>query len=338
MKKLLSLLLASLMVLSLIVTMVACQEPEPDTPVNDDKPGDTTNPGKDPDDDPEDDPKDDPDDDPTEKPDPTERIPLDYLPTEGYNNASFHILEWSAGGQTDVGISWIPWEEGDVDREDGDMLGAAVFKRNAWVEETFKVEITKEYGSVDQEYFTDVRSDSMSGSDLYQMLTLRTVNVVSLIQDDLYADMNEYQDYMHFDQPWWVQDAVKSFTLGSHLYVAASEILLRDKGATAALFFNQVITNDYVDELPDFFELAANKEWTLEEMIFACETVSHPNDGDDQMNSAEDIWGISSGDDPVYYLYNGFGYKFAHIDDDGFIDYDFADEGSDSIIVMQNIF
>ncbi len=336
MKRVMSLLLALLMVLSLIVTMVACQEPEPDGPANDNTPGDTTNPGKDPENDPEKDPENDPEKDPEVKPD--ERIPLDYLPTTGYNNASFHILEWSAGGQTDIGISWIPWEEGDVESEDGDMLGSAVFKRNAWVEETFSVDITKEYGSVDQQYFTDVRQDALVESNLYQMLTLRTVNIVSLIEEELFADMNEYQQYMHFDQPWWVQDAVASFTLGSHLYVASSEILLRDKGATAALFFNQVIANDYADELPNFFELAANHEWTLEEMIFAGETVAHPNDGDDQMNSADDVWGFSAGDDPVYYLFNGFGYKFAHIDNDGFIDYDFADEDSDSIVVMQNIF
>lgn len=332
MKKLVSLLLALLMVLTMVVTMVSCQEPEQP---GDEKPG-TDNPGTD---NPgTDDPSTDVPgtDEPTEPKD--ERIPLDYLPTTGYNNASFHILEWSAGGQTDIGVSWIPWEEGDVEREDGDMLGSAVFQRNAWVEETFGVDITKEYGSVDQQYFTDVRSDALVDSNMYQMLTLRTVNIVSLIEEELFADMNEYQQYLHFDQPWWVQDAVESFTLGSHLYVAASEILLRDKGATAALFFNQVIANDYADDLPDFFELVQNKEWTLEEMIFAGETVSHPNDGDDQMNSAEDIWGFSAGDDPVYYLFNGFGYKFAHIDNDGFIDYDFADEDSDSIVVMQNIF
>ena len=337
MKKFLSFLLALMMVLSLVVTMVACQDPEQpnddkpstDTPGTTDKPG-TDTPGTD-----------DPDKDDPQTPDdpqmPEERIPLNYLPTEGFGGASFHILQWSAGGQTDIGVDWIPWEEGDVEQEDGDMLGTAVFQRNAWVEETYKVDITMEYGSVDQQYFTDVRADALVESDMYQMLTLRTVNIVGLIEEELFADMNDYEQYMHFDQPWWVQDSIASFTLGSHLYVAASEILLRDKGATAALFFNQVIANDYSD-LPNFFELAANKEWTLEEMIFACETVSHPNDGDDQMNSAEDIWGISSGDDPVYYLYNGFGYKFAHIDEDGYIDYDFADEGSNSIVVMQNIF
>jgi hypothetical protein len=182
----------------------------------------------------------------------------------------------------------------------------------------------------------------MSGSDLYQMLTLRTVNVVSLIQDDLYADMNEYQDYMHFDQPWWVQDAVKSFTLGSHLYVAASEILLRDKGATAALFFNQDLHGDFVDDLPNFFDLAADGVWTIEEMIAACEIVAHSADENDLIDSVTDVWGCFGEDDPLYFLFNGFGYKFAHVDKYGYIDYDFADEetveGKGSVKAMQEIF
>jgi hypothetical protein len=114
-------------------------------------------------------------------------------------------------------------------------------------------------------------------------------------------------------------------------------MLLRDKGATAALFFNQDMADDYTS-LPNFFAFAADGDWTLEEMIYACEDVSHSADQDDLMNSAQDIWGCSGSDSPIYYLYNAAGYKFAHIDQYGYIDYDFADEGTDSILVMKSLF
>lgn len=340
MKKIVSFLLALFMVLTMIVTMVACQDPEqPDDPVKDDTPAD---PGNKPDEKPDDDPDDEPDDpvDGPDVPDPEARLPLDYLPEKNYGGTPIHILEWSCNDVVDVGMSWIPWEEGDVEVEDGDMLATAVFERNAWVEEEYGVEISKEYASIDGNpgYITLARNDATVTSNLYQIFTMRTIEIIHMIREDLFADMNEYEQYVRFDKPWWVEDSVDSFTLGSHLYAASSEMLLRDKGATAALYFNQAMFEKYADELPDFFELAANQEWTLEEMLNACEIVAHSNDSDDLLNSADDVWGWVGDDDPVYFLYNAAGYKFAHVDEDGFVAYDFAQEGTDSIKVMQDIF
>ena len=51
-------------------------------------------------------------------------------------------------------------------------------------------------------------------------------------------------------------------------------------------YFNQTMVEDYTDQLPNFFELVDNMDWTFDNMIAACEIVSHPNDGDDLMNSA----------------------------------------------------
>ena len=328
MKKFLSFFLVLAMVLTLLTTMVACQTPEQP---GDDTPGTTDEDEKKPDN------KEDPEED-SEKSE--EQIPLDYLPDTTYGNAPFHILEWSCNDVVEVGMSWIPWEEGDVEVEDGDMLASAVFERNAWVEETYSVEITKEYASIDGNpgYITMARNDASVDSNLYQLFTMRTIEIVHMIREELFADMNEYEQYLRFDKPWWVKDSVDSFTLGSHLYAASSEMLLRDKGATAALYFNQTLVENYADELPDFFELAMNQNWTIEEMLSACEIVSYSNDGDELINSADDIWGWVGDDDPVYFLYNAAGYKFAHVDEDGFIAYDFAQDGGDSIIVLQDIF
>lgn len=54
------------------------------------------------------------------------------------------------------------------------------------------------------------------------------------------------------------------------------------------------------------------------------------------INSDEDVWGGVCGDDTVFYLFNGAGLKFAEIDDNGYIQYQFGDE--DSIVTMKKIF
>lgn len=324
--KLTSLLLAFFLVLLPILCVTACGEMEP---APDREPEQEQQPPLEP---PVDSPLQPPVDPPIDQP----HFPT-HLPTTGYDGASFHILEWTVGSQTSAGTSWIPWEEGDVEQEDGDMLASAVFERNAWVEQTFDVNVTKEYAAVDGNpgYFSKVRGDAGTSNDTYQLLTLRTFEMVVLIEEGLFADMNDYKQYLHTDSPWWVQDSVASFTLGSHLYVAASEMLLRDKGATAAMFFNQVLQQDFED-LPDFYELVNQDAWTLEEMIECCEFVAFSGDTDDIINSAEDVWGCTGSDSPVYYLFNSIGHKFAHVDEDGYIAYDFGE--GDSIVDMKYVF
>jgi hypothetical protein len=55
------------------------------------------------------------------------------------------------------------------------------------------------------------------------------------------------------------------------------------------------------------------------------------------MNSAQDMWGCVGGDDPVYYLFNAAGYKFAEINDEGYIDYKYG-YNEDTILTMKSIF
>ena len=62
----------------------------------------------------------------------------------------FHIVEWSVDGARDAGVGWIPWHEGDANEEEGDLMSNAIFARNAYVEETYGIDITQEYADVNQ--------------------------------------------------------------------------------------------------------------------------------------------------------------------------------------------
>ena len=337
MKKFVSLLLALLLMMSAVFTLVACSDPQTPNDSDGTKP---EQPGETPDEKPDEKPGEQPGDDPIV--DPNERIPLNLDPAQySYGGATYNILEWACGGQDSAPSSWIPWEECDVDMLDGGMLTQAVYERNAWVEQEYHVDITKEYCSVDASvpHIARMRMNRDSQLDEFQLVTQRSRQLIGMVQEELMFDMNELNGtILHIDQPWWVQNSVVSYTLGPHLYVASTEMLLRDKGATAALYFNQSMVEDYSDQLPDFFELVDNMDWTFDNMIAACEIVSHPNDGDDLMNSGDDIWGMIGGDDPVFFLYASTGRQFAHIDAGGYLEYDFGDEDSDSIVVMQDIY
>ncbi len=317
MKKALSILLALLMVLSLSVTLlVSCNEETPQG-------GGTTTP-------------------PTGGGSTTVQreelvFPGDYDFTVDGEKAAYHILQWSVDNLSEPGTDWIPWEEGDVEADDGDLISKIVLDRNATAEEKYNVSITAEYVGVNAGYSTRLRNDKLSTANEFQLLTIRSLQGWELVGEELVADMNEYADLgiLHTDMPWWSQDAVKSYTLGESLYLCSTEMLLRDKGATTALYFNPTIAADYED-IPDLYALVEDKAWTWEVMLDAAEVVCASLDGDDLMNSVNDMWGVDGSDDDTHMLFNAFGYRYAHIDEDGYIVYDF-DSDEDAILTMIDI-
>ena len=317
MKKALSVLLALLMVLAVSLTMlVACNEETPNNNNNNNNNNHQQNQ--------------------TNK---REELvfPEEYNFIADGKKASFHIIQWSVDDMKEPGTAWIPWEEGDVDTDDGDLISKVILDRNATVEETYGVDITAEYVGVNRGFVSNIRNDKQTTSNEYQLLTIRSLDAWELIGDELMANMNEYANagILHTDMPWWSQDAVASYTLGESLYLCSTEMLLRDKGATTALYFNPTIAADYAD-VPDLYALVESMEWTWEVMLDACEVVSASLDGDDLMNSVDDMWGVAGSDDDTHMLFNAFGYRYAHIDEDGYLVYDF-DKDEDAILSMIDI-
>jgi hypothetical protein len=262
-----------------------------------------------------------------------QRIPTG-LPEVNFDGASFHIFQWTVSGQYTAGTRWMPWEEGDVDRDNGDLINDSVFDRNATVEEQYNVVISMEYGNVDNvdtPYTTSIRNNHNTGDDLYQLLTARALQTCELTLEKMMTDMGQ-SSYIDLSKPWWNPDSVASLRTGSHNFWAASELLLRDKGATACIFYNARIAED--NGFSEFYQLAQDGEWTMDVLIEAAEQCAFDNG--DNVYDENDIWGAVCGDDTVNYLFNGAGLKFAEINEEGIPEYLFGDEYS--ITVLKDIF
>ncbi|MBQ7320265.1 MAG: hypothetical protein IJW97_08850 [Clostridia bacterium] len=310
--RLLACLLVVVMTLSMALSMVSCANEQPE-----DKPSvDDT-------------------DDTDEQPEEPEnaRIPTD-LPESNFNGAAFTILEWTVDDQQTPNTRWMPWEEADVDDTNGDLINDSVYNRNAAVEEQYGVVISKVYASVNNvglDYMTTVRSMNTTGDDSYQLLTLRSVNIGTLTLENMMHNIADSR-YINLEKPWWNRDSVTSLSLGGNIYWASSELLLRDKGATACIFYNGRIAED--NGFDNLYELAQDGEWTMEELV-ATATIAATENGDNVWNE-NDVWGAVCGDDTVNYLYNGAGLKFATITEDGYLEYNFGSD--EQISTLKSIF
>ena len=313
-RRVLALLLALMMVVSAFA-MTACADETPDN--NGDDPAGTP-------------------DDGDEKEPEEERLPIDYLPEKKYDGVTINILEWTVNDNLPGDAeNWVPWEEIDVDARDGDIIGEAIYDRNGQVEEKYGVTITKEYASINgsPSYDACIKNNHNGGEDLYQMVTLRTTNIYNYCMEGYMSNLFEMEN-LHTEMPWWSQDSVRSYTMGDALFFAAPEMLLRDKGATALMFYNHTVAANA--QIDDLYQVAGDGDWTLEYMIELGEEVAADMDGDDKISSAEDMYGLHGGNrDIPYYLYAGAGMKFAVINDDGYLEMTFDD---DSILLWQEIF
>ena len=268
-----------------------------------------------------------------QKPEEVVRLPIDYLPEETYGGTEIHVLEWTVN---DMPILRVPWEEIDVDTQTGIMLEDAIFDRNATVEEKYDVKITKEYVDINGSppYNSVFRANEQSGDQRFQMITLITARIAPYCLENMMVNMFELEN-LHTDMPWWNQDSVRSYTVGDALFFAAPEMLLRDKGATASVFFNKGIATDY--EVPDLYEMVRQGEWTLDEMLMISEDVTVDLDGDDAASSDQDLYGFTGGfRDIPYYVFAGMDKKFAQINDDGYLEMLFGTDES-YVLAWQDI-
>ncbi len=262
-----------------------------------------------------------------------ERVPTG-LPDTKFGGESFHIFQWTVNAEYTAGTRWMPWEEGDVAKDNGDLINDSVFRRNATIEEQYEVVISMEYGTVDNTgtpYITSIRNNHNTGDDLYQMITARSLQTCELSLGGMMTDLSE-SEYIDLSKPWWNHDSVASLRLGDTHFWASSELLIRDKGATACIFYNARIAED--NGLTEFYELADSGDWTMEELCAAAEICAHDN-GDGVVDE-QDVWGAVCGDDTVNYLYSGAGLKFAEINEEGLPVYNFGDDHT--VTVLKDIF
>ena len=292
--KLTCLLLALVMMLSLLVTACATDEPE-----EGDEPSDSSTPET-------------PDGTP-EEPDEVKITP--DLPEMNFNQAEFHCLHWNL--DSIVGGSWVPWEEIDIDEPTGETLDDQVYRRNAYVEETYNAVISTEYCMAHTEMPLKIRAAVSTNDNTYQIMVQRSANLSAMWTEGLFKNLRgEDMQYIDLEKPWWNQSSLDTFTFGEVTQFASSEMLILDKSETGGIFFSTVLQSDH--NLPNFYEMVENGEWTWEAMRESAEVVVDDLNGDDVMD-ANDQWGTCGNRAPFPYLYVAAGKSFGEIDEDGYL-------------------
>lgn len=238
-----------------------------------------------------------------------------------YDGYEFRVLHWFLTG-------WESRLDKDIyaAEEIGEVLNDAVYKRNLAVSERLNITISLE----DMDYAkvpTTIRNMVSAGDDAYDLTYIRTYESPSLITDGCLNDFNDLP-YVDLTREWWDQNCVEDLSIGGKLYLAASDINVIDKDATASIVFNKALAKDL--NVPDLYYIVNDGKWTIDKIHEFSKTAASDVDGDGKM-TLDDTWGMIGGADVPTAFFNGAGSTFAAKDEDDMPVYTFDSEYNYSV-------
>ncbi len=306
--RILSFVIALVMMLSMAFTMIACSEEEPsDTPpVNDtptqetpgeDKPGEDK-PG-------ENDPE--TPDNPPESPDTPEdpyaayNIP-DSLPERSFRSEG--IDEFVIACQDDmVHFFW-------VEDYDGSIVDNAVFKSVAAVEQRFDVSVSAYQASSNQTIKNGITTQD--GSFDFAFLLDVTASGFSL--ENLFTNLYNL-DSLDFSKPWWPAPSIEALTYQGKMFLGSSTMSYLGLGQTFLVYFNKTLFTDIELEYP--YEAVMAGEWYMEDMIELSENFGYYF-GNNDVKDPDDTFGFLC-PDGFYGWFESFGIEMVKKDGDDLI-------------------
>ncbi|MHB1154741.1 MAG: extracellular solute-binding protein [Eubacteriales bacterium] len=225
------------------------------------------------------------------------------LPDADYEGYSFNMAHWIIDG-------WTILTDLDAEVLDGEIINDAVYARNRTIEEKYKVNITSEYIEINQ-IISTCKKAVQAGDNAYDVYFPRTYESTQLVSSGVLLDLNQL-GFVDWDKPWWDSQAAAELSIDGKLFMMESDITLMDKGATACIYYNKNVAQNYSVE--NLYDLVYGNKWTLDKIEELAKGVVSDLNGDGIMNEA-DSWGIVAYDDWTYIILHGSRGRYASKDE-----------------------
>lgn len=234
-------------------------------------------------------------------------VPHDSLPDVDMNGFSFNILH-----ATQDSIGWINTIL-DAEKENGDLINDAVFRRNTATEDRFncKLNYTEEaYDKITSNYKKIVTS----GDGSYDIILELGTSVIGLI--DYMADINNIP-HLDLDATYWNPNASAIFRIGGKQVAAGGNYSLGCVSTANCLLFNKRIYGDLqMDET--LYDMVRAGTWTTDALFTVAKAAERDLNGDGKMDSEDLMGATGTGKSFHHGLMIGAGMHYIEMDKDGY--------------------
>ena len=202
-----------------------------------------------------------------------------------YEGATFTVLTYPLEGD-------LVWNDNDWTAREltGEAINDAAYRRIADVEELLNIDIT-DAQLENRDNMTMLTKSVQSGDNAYQLANIPIKNTFAVMQQGYLAELNQYaaDGSLDLEAPWWDGNILSDLSIDGKNYCILGDIGTMYKKSIGVIMFNKAIQIDY--DLPDFYALMDEGNWTIDTMVEAGVQVSEDLDGDGAM-TAEDRFGL----------------------------------------------
>lgn len=311
--RVLSLVMAAIMLLT-VVMLVSCSDD--DTPKNPDNPDTPSNSGTDP-------------DTPSNTTDPNDketfnvRSALEALPACTFAGEEFLIIASSTYSGV-FSIDQFPM----YDEKTGALVQDALFERDAMVEEVLGITLAYD-DTLDGAMFGKIGNLVRSGDDVYSLVLGTLAHCAFNMQEGgLLYNLNEVP-HIDLTQPWWNKNSVNNFEINDIIYMATGAITNRYVYAPYAMLFNQKLLDDASLESP--YILMDRDEWTIETLSEMIEDTYRDLNANDTVD-VDDFYGLAPSADSETAYYFACGGRLLSKDENDELYFSYLDDANTAIL------
>jgi len=202
----------------------------------------------------------------------------DDLPERDFGGRDFRVVTHM---ETEV---LIPEEE----RNQGDLIKDAKFARNEAVENRFNINIDVVYTGTYSEVSDYVSKTVLSGTDEFDLIMGMAVDTGKLVTKKVFLNWYDIE-HINFDKPWWAASNKEELTYNGKCPIAVSDFNHSSITSTYCMMFNKNLASSY--ELGDIYGLVLSGKWTFDKMREMVKDV-YVDDGNDERDE-NDFYGLS---------------------------------------------
>ena len=192
----------------------------------------------------------------------------------------------------------------------GDLIADAIHARNMLIEERYNctIEVTN-----DKAPASTARNSITAGSDDFDVMELYINNAMSMAMEGMFYNWYDLPT-VKMDAPWWDQAIQRDLAMFDKIYVMTGDISVYDEELNYCVYFNKKVANDF--DIPDVYQMARDKKWTMAQMYELGKTVAADLNGDG-VRDENDRFGILSDSGMSFLFYFTCGNNLVTLDDDG---------------------
>ena len=215
----------------------------------------------------------------------TDNTPEDTAPT-----ALSVLGERDFGGETVTFYSRYyngVWKSDLMATEDDfDTLKIAVYRRNKFIEETYKVKIAEKQSGA-ATFKSALERLVTTGDNSFDAVYMSVTDAADSAQAGLLWDLHDIER-IDLEAQWWSQSCNRSWSIGHRQFFAAGDISTVDNMSARGVFFNKKIIE--ANQLESPYDCVKNNTWTLDKMFEMANTATVPNPN----GTGSSVYGISA--------------------------------------------